>query len=320
MVIRNAAGALGALRSAGLGAVIGLRECVWLDAKERPYKLGHSAQDAELCKDAAALANARGGLLLIGYGTARKGAREVLARLAPVPGRSVNVEQYRMILRARVYPDIRDLEIEWLPDGDQAGVLAIHVPRQRETDKLFVIRGRTPAEGVRMPVRDDDGTRWLEPEGVQRLVSGGWNALDGASILSLLETAHRRPVGPPEPVLAVGQGAPCYKAAFEDAYRRAGGKAVLGSPVDEVTEYGPGAAQAFKGGSRGEPVVLSAVPGRPAIAVAAPVWEALAGMGGGVARGGGLAAAGFPVAGDAGAAGGQAALISGDATEVSVDS
>jgi len=37
--------------------VLGLRECVWLDAKGKPYKLGHPAQDAELCKDTTALAN-----------------------------------------------------------------------------------------------------------------------------------------------------------------------------------------------------------------------------------------------------------------------
>lgn len=208
MVIRNAAAALRAVRSGGLDDVIGLRECAWLEAKEKPYKLGHPAQDAELCKDAAALANARGGLLLVGYGTAQKGGREVLARLAPVARDSVNVEQYRMILRARVYPDIRDLEIEWIPADDQAGVLVIHVPRQRETDKLFVIRGRIPAEGVRVPVRDDDGTSWVEPEGVQRLISGGWNALDSGSILSLLETAHRQRVSPPEPTVTVGKGTP----------------------------------------------------------------------------------------------------------------
>jgi hypothetical protein len=191
VVIRNAAAARRALHSAGLDAVLGLRECLWLDAKEKPYKLGHPAQDAELCKDTAALANARGGLLLIGYGTARRAGREVLTRLVPVPGDCVNVEQYRMILRARIYPDIRDLEIEWVPADHQAGVLMIHVPRQRETDKLFMIRGRTPAEGVRVPVRDDDGTRWLEPEGVQRLVSGGWNVsahgfpLGGAHVIPL---------------------------------------------------------------------------------------------------------------------------------------
>ena len=34
--------------------------------KGKPYKLGHPAQDAELCKDTTALANARGGLLLAG--------------------------------------------------------------------------------------------------------------------------------------------------------------------------------------------------------------------------------------------------------------
>lgn len=319
VVIQNAASALRGLRSGGLDAVLGLRECVWLDAKGKPYKLGHPAQDAELCKDTTALANARGGLLLIGYETDRRGGREVLARLMPVPGDSVNLEQYRMILRARVYPDIRDLEIEWIPAGDESGILVIHVPRQRETDKLFVMRGRTPAEGIRVPVRDDDGTRWLETEGVQRLISGGWNALDRGSILSLLETAHRQPVAPPEPVIAVGQGVPGYKAAFEDAYRRIGGKTVLGSPIDEVTDYGPGAAQYFKGGRRGEPAVLCAMPGRSAIAVATPIWEALAQMGAAPGRGGGLAAIGFPIFTTPDDQGGQIALVPASSTEVSVD-
>ena len=320
MVIRSAAAALRALRSGALDSVVGLRECAWLDVKEQAYKLGHPAQDAELCKDSAALANARGGLLLIGYGTARRAGREFVARLAPVSAESVNVEQYRMILRARVYPDIRDLELEWVrADDDQAGILVIHVPRQRENDKLFVIRGRAPAEGIRVPVRDDDGTRWLEPEGMQRLISGGWNALDSTSILSLLERTHRRPASPPKPMTAVGQGVPGYKAAFEDAYRRAGGKTVLGPAVDEVTEYGPGAAQSFRGTARGVPAVLCAVPGRPAIAVAASIWEALAAVGGGQAGGGGLAAVGFPHPKRAGNRDGPAALIFADATEVPVD-
>jgi hypothetical protein len=249
--IRDAAAALRALRSDDLDAVIGLRECAWLDGKEKPYKLGHPAQDAELAKDAAALANARGGLLLIGYDTARRAGREILTRLASVPGDSVNVEQYRMILRARIYPDIRGLDIEWVQADDTTGIVVIRVPGQRETDKLFVVRGRNPAEGVRVPIRDDDGTRWLEPEGVQRLLSGGWNALDRASILSLLETARRPPASPPAPAITVGRGIPGYEAAFRDAYRQAGGKAVLGPPVEEVAEYGPGAVQNFKGGPRG---------------------------------------------------------------------
>ncbi len=94
---------------------------------------------------------------------------------------------------------------------------------------------------------------------------------------------------------------------------------MLGPPIDEVTDYGPGAAQYFRGGTRGEPAVLCALPGRPAVAVAASIWETLAGMGGGVARGGGLAAAGFPVAENTGDGNGQAVWIPADATEVSVD-
>src|SRR5215472_7391348 len=126
-------------------------------------------------------------------------------------------------------------------------------------------------------------------------------------------------LSPPEPMITVGQGVPGYKAAFEDAYRQAGGKRVLGPPIDEVTDFGPGAAQYFRGGTRGEPAVLCALPGRPAIAVAASIWETLAGMGGGVARGGGLAAAGFPVAENTRDGNGHAALIPTDATEVSLD-
>lgn len=94
---------------------------------------------------------------------------------------------------------------------------------------------------------------------------------------------------------------------------------MLGPPIDEVTDYGPGAAQYFRGGTRNEPVVVCALPGRPAIAVAGSIWETLAGLGGGVARGGGLAAAGFPVADNTSAGNGNTALIPNDVTEVSVN-
>jgi hypothetical protein len=131
--------------------------------------------------------------------------------------------------------------------------------------------------------------------------------------------AFRRPAIPPEPVINVGQGISGYEAAFRDIYRQVGGKAVLGPPHGEVADYGPGAAQIFKGGPRGAPAVICALPGRRAIAVAAPVWDELAGMGGGPARGGGLAAVGFPVPENAADGNTATALIRADATDVSVD-
>ena len=62
-----------AVSSGRLDALIGMRECLWLDAKGEPYKLGNPRDDAELAKDVVALANARGGLLIIGLETNKEG-------------------------------------------------------------------------------------------------------------------------------------------------------------------------------------------------------------------------------------------------------
>jgi hypothetical protein len=74
-----------ALRSGRPEALIGLRECKWLDAKREPHKLGHPKQDAELLKDAVALANARGGVLAVGFETTKGGRRR--GRNRPVADR-----------------------------------------------------------------------------------------------------------------------------------------------------------------------------------------------------------------------------------------
>jgi hypothetical protein len=137
------------------------------------------------------------------------------------------------------------------------------------------------------------------------------------SILSLFQ-GQQHPVLQSEPAITVGQGLPGYTAAFEDAYQRAGGKPVLGSPGGEAAECPPGAAQAFKGASRGEPAMVCALPDSPGIAVAVPVWDAIARVGGGPARGGGLPAAGFPVPPST-SPNGQPAMIASDATEVALD-
>jgi Putative DNA-binding domain len=160
-----------------LEAMVGVRECGWLDAKREPYKLGQPKQDAELLKDAVALANARGGVLVIGLETTKQDRREVITGLRPIEKMTVNVEQIRMLIRARSYPHIRDLAIEWIPADDVRGFLVIDVPAQPETEKPFVVKGRSEADGVRVPIRDDDGTHWLSGEKIQRLLSSGWNAI-----------------------------------------------------------------------------------------------------------------------------------------------
>jgi hypothetical protein len=83
-----------ALTSGHVDALVGQRECKWLDAKSEPYKLGDPREDAELLKDAVALANAHGGVLVIGLETTKQGGRDVITGLRPVETAKVNLEQF----------------------------------------------------------------------------------------------------------------------------------------------------------------------------------------------------------------------------------
>jgi hypothetical protein len=160
-----------------LEALVGMRECGWLDAKREPYKLGQPEQDAELLKDTVALANANGVVLVIGLETTRQDGRDVITGLRPIEKKTVNLEQIRMRIRARSVPLIRNLSVKWIPVDDVRGFLVIDVLAQPESEKPFVVKGRSEADGVRVPIRDDDGTHWLSDEEIQRLLSSGWNAI-----------------------------------------------------------------------------------------------------------------------------------------------
>lgn len=73
---------------------------------------------------------------------------------------------------------------------------------------------------------------------------------------------------------AAGEGAdPRTRRAFEDAYRRAGGR--LGDATDRVFAEGPGFVQHFTGEGG---AVLCAIAGRRAVAVAGPVWDDLSAL------------------------------------------
>jgi hypothetical protein len=103
------------------------------------------------------------------------------------------------------------------------------------------------------------------------------------------------------PAVVIRPGQPGQEAAFQAAYTAAGGAARLGHALGEVYFEGPGWIQHFEGTPQGSPAVICARAGGRAIALAAPVWNALCAVGGG-APGAGIADVGFPVAGQPGAA------------------
>ena len=181
MTVRDVAEARDALTAGMPELLAGTRECAWLDAKGQPYQLDQPRSSAELAKDVAALANASGGIIVIGLRTRRDGPAEVIDEVRPVPAEFIDRDRYRKLVRERVFPFVRDFATWWLPAGDERGLLVIDVPAQASKDKPFVVSGtdRTQAavdaSSVAVPLRDDDGTHWLSGQELHRLLTEGWN-------------------------------------------------------------------------------------------------------------------------------------------------
>ncbi|MGH3570606.1 MAG: hypothetical protein ACRDUW_02060 [Pseudonocardiaceae bacterium] len=292
-----------ALQVGQLELLVGVRECGWLDVKSGPYQVDEPRGAAELLKDVSGFANAGGGLLLVGYRTRRDGHGEVVEAVAPVLKGLVDVDRYLKLIRDRVHPFVRGLSVRWIDVEDGKGVLVIDVPAQCEADKPFVVPGpdgtkAIPSVGV--PIRQNDSTHWLPRHEIQRLLAAGWSAASGLTaemlrriVADSVSNATLSVAATLKHTIQVGEGEPGNRAAFVEAYRRAGGEARLGRPTTRVVGEGPGFVQHFEGEDGEEHAVLCALPGASAVAVTGSVWNALSTLPGRPVRG--VQAAGFPL-------------------------
>ena len=125
-------------------ALIGLDEDTWLEAKRKnPYDFATPTGRYELAKDITAFANADGGILLIGLTTAPvpDAKTERITAHDLFPQAEFDVAQYFGIIKEHVYPEIRNLQIYWLPVNAEAthGLGIIEVPPQSSHQKYFLI-------------------------------------------------------------------------------------------------------------------------------------------------------------------------------------
>jgi hypothetical protein len=339
VTVNSADDARAALARGDLTALIGTPECDWLDAKSAPYKAGNPASEAELVKDVVELANNQGGLLLIGF-TAQKAedGREIIDGVQPFEIKSGTVDSYRMRLRSKVVPLIQDLTVRAIDAGEGCVVLVIDVPRQVNASKPFTMPG--PAVGklypsVAVPIRDGDGTHWLDQAGLQRLLALGL-ANSGGRIEDLVEAvaqaaseaadravssasqkiaaqavseAANRSVNNDSQRITVGSGMPGYSRTFGALYN-AVGPSVLGLPTTPADWQGPVVVQYFDLSSLPDYMVMCAWPSSAPVAMPGSVWEALRTAGGG----GGVEALGLPDAESLPAP--TAPVVALDATEV----
>jgi len=132
----------GVLTSGNLDQLVGAVEHEQLEFKGEPYRLEQEQEKMELAKDVSALANTRGGIIVIGVRTERNPtyqgdeAREI----RPFPQNLVNLDQYRNVLDDWVFPQIRGLMLGWYRSATDPGrgVVAIIVPEEAATDRPYV--------------------------------------------------------------------------------------------------------------------------------------------------------------------------------------
>jgi hypothetical protein len=142
---------LAKLMSRDFDSLLGLAESVWLEAKESPYALDVPKQRRELTKDVTALANAEGGIILIGFDTDRHPttAAETIGRVSKFPLDLINPDQYMKILGATVHPPLHAVDVHLFEGGvgDGKGVAAIVIHRSATADGPYLVGNMVDESG-----------------------------------------------------------------------------------------------------------------------------------------------------------------------------
>jgi hypothetical protein len=118
-------------------------EHVQFECKNGLYDTKTVNSKIELAKDISAIANSRGGYLLIGPATKKNPLHqgdEVIS-VSGFASSAFHPDTYRDILGAFIYPPITDLKIQWHPSSaDPAkGIASIYVPPKSANEKPFLV-------------------------------------------------------------------------------------------------------------------------------------------------------------------------------------
>lgn len=185
-----------ALQEGRAEEVLGTPEDLTLDFKRQPYDLINPAKKWELAKDVAGMANAQGGLIVLGIATATADneTREVAHELRPAPLDRFNVDGMRGVCKDWCAP-AQYPSFTFFPDasGGAEGYLIIEVQALPEAERPALVSkmaldGKVQASAVGFPVRSGDVTDWRTADQVQGLLRDG--------------LAHRRQYGRLTPAAA----------------------------------------------------------------------------------------------------------------------
>jgi hypothetical protein len=129
--------------------LIGKTEGQFLECKKTCYNLDERGQKRELAKDVSSFANSDGGFILIGIATKKEPTHSVdeIVKLCDFPQAYFDDSQYSKIIQEWIIPEIKGLNLRWMPHVEDKGFGVIEVPMQTEQAKPFVITKEEDAGG-----------------------------------------------------------------------------------------------------------------------------------------------------------------------------
>lgn len=203
--------ALAAHRS---GDLLGTAEAGWVEFKRQPYDLDRPAGKFELAKDVAAMANANGGVIVIGVATSSPPHEvlEVASEIRPFAKELGRVDAMKGVLKDWVVPPQRP-SLSWFESAPGLGqfLLVVTVQPLPERERPALVSrtvdedGRARTRTFGLPVRRGDDTNWLTADHVRLLIRDGMAARDA---------------GPPQGLTAGGADGALRAVTAGDALRR----------------------------------------------------------------------------------------------------
>lgn len=133
----------GILESGDLDQLVGVIENYQVECKKAPYHLVEESHKREFAKDVSGLANASGGLILLGAETIKDPTHsgDEISTIHLFRQERVDQGRYMDVLQSWVYPTLKNVVIKWFKsiNDPQEGIVAIDVPLQPETQRPFLI-------------------------------------------------------------------------------------------------------------------------------------------------------------------------------------
>jgi hypothetical protein len=170
-------GVLAVVRAGRASVLIGLPEGPSLEVK-RPLKLDDTPSKLNLSKQAAAMANAlNGGVIIIGASTQKVDGRDTINQLHGFAATQLIGKTYK-IFRQYIYPPIANLRVESSGIGQAGEILLIDIPAQPEELRPFmvhgiVIDGNVNAGYISIPEREGEDTFFANMAAVHARLQAG---------------------------------------------------------------------------------------------------------------------------------------------------